>query len=196
MKGSLIVLFVAVILSCNNTRVMSANSFDQYARTEQVTDSFLLSLQQQNEVVIAFAVESYAWVRSVDYKIITLNKGVWKGYTYYKRTTGGVSEKHETINVSNDSCNGVWKFIQTQQAWKIKGDNGKDFCSGSEKKNCNINDGVTWRMLIITKDKITDPSYYEPAYFEECCPGNTERKLFIETVEKIKRAVPVKENEE
>jgi glucose-6-phosphate 1-dehydrogenase len=134
MKGCLIVLLMTVILSCNNTRGMSASSFDQYARTEQVSDSFLLSLQQQNEVVIAFAVESYAWVRSVDYKIITLNKGVWKGYTYYRRITGGASEKHETISVSNDSCNAVWKFIQTNEAWKIKGDSGKDFCSGSEKR--------------------------------------------------------------
>ena len=196
MKGCFIGLFLAIILSCNNTRVMSANSFDQYARAEQVADSFLHVLQQQNEVVLAFAVESYAWVRAVDYRIIAMNKGEWKGYTYYKRLTGGPSEKHETISVPKDSCNEIWKFIQTNEAWKIKGDDGKDFCSGDKKSNCNINDGVTWRLFILTKDKITDPSYYEPVFFEECCPGNTGRKLFIETVNKIKNVVHIKEEEE
>jgi len=196
MKGCLIALFTVTVFSCNNTRVMSAGSFDQYARAEQAADSFLLSLQQQNEIVLAFAVESSAWVRAVDYRIITLSKGQWKGYTYYKRLTGGATEKHAAITVSNDVCNDAWKFIQTNEAWKIKGDNGKDFCSSSGNKNCTINDGVTWRLLILTKDKITDPSYYEPAFYEECCPGNTERKLFIETVNKIKTAAHVKNNEE
>jgi hypothetical protein len=196
MKDYLIALFTVIVLSCNNTRVMSANSFDTHARTEQAADSFLLALQQQNEVVLAFAVESYAWIRAVDYRIIALNKGQWKGYTYYKRLSGGATEKHEQITVSNDVCNDTWKFIQTNEAWKIKGDNGKDFCGGSENKNCTINDGVSWRLLILTKDKITDPSYYEPAFYEECCPGNTERKLFIEAVNKIKTAVHVKDDEE
>lgn len=100
MKICLIVLLTAAILSCNNTRVMSANSFDEYARTEQVTDSFLLSLQQSNEVVLVSAIESYAWVRAVDYKIITLNKGEWKGYVYHKKITGGASETKETVAVS------------------------------------------------------------------------------------------------
>jgi hypothetical protein len=88
MKVCLIALFVAVILSCNNTRVMSASSFDEYARTEQITDSFLVSLQQNNEVVLAYVVESYAWVRAVDYRIIAMNKGQWKGYTYHRKTYG------------------------------------------------------------------------------------------------------------
>jgi hypothetical protein len=196
MKGFLMSLGIVFILSCNNTQVMSAGSFDQYARTQQITDSFLLSLQQHNEVVLAFAVESYAWVRAVNYRIIALNKGQWTGYTYYKRTTGGAIEKHEAVTVSNDICNEAWKFIQTNEAWKVKGDDGKDFCSGSQNKSCTINDGVTWRMLIITRDKITDPAYYEPAFYEECCPGNTERKLFIEASDKIKNAVKVEEDEE
>ena len=196
MKVCLIVVLSIIILSCNNTKVMSANSFDQYARTEQVTDSFLLSLQQQNEVVLAFAVESYAWVRATDYRIIALNKGKWTGYTYYKRTTAGALEDHKTVEVSKDSCNAIWQRIQATEAWKIKGDDGKDFCTGEQKNKCNINDGVTWRLLILTKDKITDPSYYEPAFYENCCPGNTDRKLFIEITNKIKDALAIDEDDE
>ena len=191
MKICLIALLTTAILSCNNTRVMSASSFDEYARAEQITDSFLLSLQQSNEVVLAYAIESYAWVRAVDYRIITLNKGEWKGFAYYKKITGGASETHETIPVSRKDCEELWKYIQTNEAWKIKGDKGKDFCSGEKKSNCNINDGVTWRLYVITKDKIVDPSYYEPEFYENCCPGNAERKLFIDVTNKIKQAVNV-----
>lgn len=189
MKVSWIILFTTVILSCNNTRVMSANSFDEYARTEQVEDSFLLSLQQSNDVVIAYAIESFAWVKAISYQIITLKDGEWKGYTYNKKITGGPVETHQNLSISKKDCDDAWKYIQTTEAWKIKGDSGTNFCSGDKKSNCNINDGVTWRLLIITKDKIIDPSYYEPEFYENCCPGNTDRKLFLDVVNKIKKSI-------
>src|SRR5207244_4383723 len=118
-----------------------------------------------------------------------MNKGEWKGYTYRRKITGGITETHQTISVSKKVCDEVWKYIQTNEAWKIKGDDGKDFCIGEKKSNCNINDGVTWHLLIITKDKIVDPSYYEPAFYENCCPGNINRKLFIDVANKIKQSV-------
>ncbi|MBG9376202.1 hypothetical protein I5907_08145 [Panacibacter sp. DH6] len=181
-------LMITAIFSCSNTHKMSAGTFDQYARTEQATDSFLHALQQQNEVVLAFAVESNAWVRAVDYRIIALNKGTWKGYTYYKRTSGAPSQTINDIEVVQDSCNAAWHFVQANEAWKISGDNGKDFCAGERKSNCNIYDGVTWRLMIITRDRIADPSYYEPRFYDDCCPGNTERKLFITTTDILRAA--------
>ncbi|CAN5125222.1 hypothetical protein BH11BAC6_BH11BAC6_01560 [soil metagenome] len=173
---------------------MSADSFNQYARQEQVTDSFLHTLQQNNEVVLAFAVETFAWAKTVNYHIIALNKNEWKGYTYYINKSSGNLSKLMEVSVSEDECSAVWKFIQDKQAWKIKGDDGTGFCSGSQKSNCNINDGAGWRLLIIIKDKIADPAYYEPAFYEECCPGNEERKLFIEVSDKIKNAVKLNDN--
>jgi len=196
MKRIFLAVAVIIILSCNNTRVMSASNLNEYGRTEQVTDTFIHSLQQNNELVLAFAVETYAWAKTISYHILVKNKNEWKGYNYFVSITGGGSQKKELVKVSNDECNAVWSFMQSKEAWKITGDKGEDFCCGAKKSNCNINDGTTWRLLIITKDKVTDPSYYEPAFFEKCCPGNEERKLFLEATDKIKHAVPAVNGEE
>jgi len=83
----------------------------------------------------------------------------------------------------------LWKFIKEKEATKIEGDNGKDFCTADKKNNCNINDGVTWRLLFITKDNVINPSYYEPEYYENCCPGNANRQLFLQIANKIKSIV-------
>lgn len=174
---------------------MSAD-FDNYARAEQVTDTFLHSLQQNNELVIAYAVETYAWAKTVNYQILAKNGNEWKGYSYYiNKSNQGASKPPTEIVVSADECNKLWKFMQQKEAWKIPGDKGENFCPDGNK-NCNINDGANWRLLIITKDKVTDPSYYEPAFFEKCCPGNEQRKLFVETVDKIKHAVHESDDEE
>ena len=192
MKVIWMILFTSFILSCSNTKVMSAN-FEEYARKEQVQDSFLLSLQQNNDVVIAYAVESFAWVKAISYKIITLKDGEWYGYAYNKKITGGPVETHESINVSKKDCEDVWKYIQANEAWKLKGDGGKDFCGTEKKTNCTINDGQTWRLLILTKEKIVDPSYYEPEFYDNCCPGNADRKLFLEVINKIKKSIEEEE---
>ena len=159
---------------------------EQYGRTEQATDPFLHNLQQNNDLVLVFAVESNAWIKSVAYKALAKNKNEWNAYGWYVNKSAGsfVQPNVNPLTISNDSCDAVWKFFQDKEVWKIKGDTGEGFCTGN-KQDCTINDGVNWRLLIITKDKIIDPTYYEPGFFENCCPGNADRALFVEAVHRI-----------
>ncbi len=190
--------FVSAALAltcCSNSKQISISDFDEYAREEQLTDSVMHSLQQQNDLVLAYATENNAWAKSATYQIIAKNHdGNWMGYFYYVNNTPGVVRSggsNFNINpavVSNSACDSVWQFFQQQQVWKIKGDEGKNFCA-SPNNNCTINDGQTMRLLIITKTKITDASFYEPVFFENCCPGKADRKLFLEAGEKIRAMV-------
>ena len=188
MKNVMLSISLVLFFSCHNTSAMSSNNINEYGRAEQISDSILHQLQQSNEVVLAFAVENYAWVKSINYKIIALNNNQWKGYTYSINKTRGTASINPA-EVSQDSCNAAWKFFQQTTVAKIKGDNGENFCEGEKKNSCNINDGATWRLLILTKNNVIDPAYYEPQFFEECCPGNKDRKLFLEAVDKINNAI-------
>ncbi len=185
-------LAVFLFSSCHSTNAMSAFSLDQYGRTEQAADSVLYNLQQNNELVLAFAVETNAWAKTITYKAFALNNNEWTGYSWFiNKSQGQVTPNVNPMTVNNDSCNAIWNFFKAREVWKIKGDTEDGFCTGSKANGCNINDGAYWRLLIITKDKITDPVYYEPAFFEECCPGNTDRALFLEAVNKMQAAVSI-----
>ena len=169
---------------------MTANPLDQSGRKEQQPeDSVLLDLQKNNEVVLAFAIETYAWAKTKNYKILALNNNEWKGFNYTVNNTSHTSSGLMPVNVSTDSCNALWKFVKDKEATEIVGDDGKDFCTDQKKNNCNINDGATWRLLFITKNSIADPSYYEPEFYEKCCPGNSNRQLFLQVANKIKSIV-------
>jgi hypothetical protein len=178
-----------LFLSCHNTKAMFTNPIEQYGRQEQLTDSVLRSLQQNNEVVIAFTMANYAWVKKIDYRILAMNNNKWKAYTYSNNITQHISSGLNEVEISNDAAEAIWHFIKEKDALKIPGDNGENFCAGDKKGNCNINDGASWQLFFITKDKIANPSYYEPEFYENCCPGNAERKLFIEVANKIRSAV-------
>ena len=118
-----------------------------------------------------------------------MNNNEWKGFNYTVNNTSHTSSGLMPVNVSTDSCNALWKFVKDKEATEIVGDDGKDFCTDQKKNNCNINDGATWRLLFITKNSIADPSYYEPEFYEKCCPGNSNRQLFLQVANKIKSIV-------
>jgi len=190
MKNIFLAIPFLLFLSCHNSKAMTANPLDQSGRKEQQPeDSVLLDLQKNNEVVLAFAIETYAWAKTKNYKILALNNNEWKGFNYTVNNTSHTSSGLMSVNVSTDSCNALWKFVKDKEATEIVGDDGKDFCTDQKKNNCNINDGATWRLLFITKNSIADPSYYEPEFYEKCCPGNSNRQLFLQVANKIKSIV-------
>lgn len=193
MKNIFLGSAIVILCSCANTKAMNNNQWQQYGRTEQVSDPFLNNLQQNNELVLVYALETYAWAKTVTYKAIALNNNEWSAYNWYvnKSATPAVMPNVNPAVVLNDSCDAVWKFFQEKQVWKVKGDNGQNFCDSSDTKGCNINDGAQWRLMIITKDKVIDPSYYEPEYFENCCPGNKDRALFVEAVHRLTSVIGI-----
>ena len=46
----------------------------QQAISNLIEDSVLQKLQAENDLIIAYAVENFAWVKSIDYHIISAKK--------------------------------------------------------------------------------------------------------------------------
>jgi len=186
MKNIISVLSIIVfLLSCSNSRAISSTGMEAPDNTTQITDSVLRSLYKNNELVIGVAFENFAWGHNATYRVFVMNNNEWMAYTWYTNYNAvGVVPNVNPSVVSADTCKAVLDFLKDNHIEKIKGDEGQPGCSESPQK-CNINDGATWHLFLLTKEKIIAPSYYEPKYFDNCCPGNKDRKQFLDAVNKI-----------
>ncbi len=185
----------AFIFSCKTTGSLSLTELEQHAVAAPVEDSVLHALQQQYDVVIGAATENYAWIRNVTYTLLCKKDNSWTGYSYYKNNMPPGDKKNyiaftlTPAAVNNNSCDSLLASMLQHKVWDIKGDSENGFCSGD--KQCNITDAATKRLWVITQTKFIAPSYYAPEFFEECCPGNEQRKQFLDITARIQGMVPV-----
>ncbi len=191
-KYSIFILTTAWLLgACANTQKLSAVNTEKMDTQKLYTDSVIASLQEKNDLVLASVVETFAWGKSATYQIITKNGDEWMGYFYYVnlmenvRVNGAHPFNINPVLLPKEACEEVYAAFQANAINKIHGDNGKDFCGNAKATNCNINDGASYRLLWLTKSTLADPSFYEPEYYENCCPGNTDRQKFIAAMKKI-----------
>lgn len=191
-KNPILILMTVLFLSaCANTQKINAVNSDKMDIQKLYTDSVIASLQQKNDLVLAYVVEAYAWGKSATYQIITRNGDEWMGYFYYvnlmenAKTDGAHPFNINPVVLPKEACEAVYDVFKKNEINNIQGDNGKDFCGNQQQANCNINDGTTSRLLWLTRSSIADPSFYEPEYYENCCPGNKDRQKFITAMKKI-----------
>ena len=181
----LVIIMALINSGCKAQKNLLEENVNSTGNKQQIEDTVLKKLQAESDLVIAFATENYAWVKSMDYSIITKNNGEWKGYKYHLNLMNGNAGSPTTLNtlvVDKTACEAIANFITDNKAWSIKGDNGKSFCSDGNK-NCNINDAANSRLWIITKSAYIDPSYYAPDFYETCCP-EPQRGLFLSITKK------------
>lgn len=208
MKMLAFVMIISVTSACSQTQKITMNEFihkvnNATVRSNEELDSVLQVLQQQNDLLLVFADENFAWTRTSTYYILAKNKEQWKGY-YYKGSNRQMPvPKNETnfvtINVSQDEADSVLNYFNANNLWEVPGDNGKNFCNNDSSvsgnkpvtSKCNIYDANTWQLFMITKTKVISPSYYAPEFYERCCPGNMHRKHFVEAAKKIKDLVSI-----
>ncbi|HYK45087.1 MAG TPA: hypothetical protein VEV83_07960 [Parafilimonas sp.] len=192
---SILGIIFCAFASCSAQQNSVVQQVDALGRSETIEDSVIRRLRDNNDLVIAYAVENFAWVRSANYLIIAKNSNEWTGYHYYVSLmhNPGQPAAPGNINpaeVNKLSCDSLLEYISKTKAWTIKGDSGENFCPNSNQ-SCNINDASGARLWIITKQGSVNPSYYAPEFFEECCPGNKDRALFLSIAKKIEQIVSV-----
>lgn len=171
--------------SCKAQKDLLVTNVESSAGKQPVEDSVLQKLQSENDLVIASAVENFAWVRSIDYKIIAQNHGEWKAYKYHKnlmRSNAGSPTSLSAVDIDKTAADSILNYLTEKQAWTIKGDAENGPCNGNG--NCNINDAASARLWVITKNAALNPSYYAPEFYQDCCP-NEQRALFISITKKI-----------
>ena len=181
-------------ISCSAQKNMLVQQVDNRGNNQIIEDSVIRRLRANNDIVIAYATENFAWVRSISYLIITQNNGEWMGYQYYVNLMRNqpLASAPGNINpaiVSAAACDSLLQYLTQHEAWNIKGDAGQNFCPDGNN-GCNINDASSARLWIITKKGLANPSYYAPDFFEECCPDKN-RALFLSITNKIQNIVAV-----
>jgi hypothetical protein len=182
----LLVIMALINTGCSAQKNSLAENINAAANKQPVEDSVLKKLQAENNLVIAAAVESYAWVRSIDYRILVQSDNEWKGYKYHKNlmTSGaGSPTKITETKVDKAACDALLNYVTENKSWTIPGDSENGFCADGNK-GCNINDAPGSRLWIITKDAAINPYYYAPDFFEKCCPEK-QRGLFLSITKKI-----------
>lgn len=182
-----IILAMSLInVGCSAQKTSLISNIETLGNKQAVEDDILHKLQTENDLIIAYAVENFAWVKSMDYHIIAQKDNKWKGYSYHKNlmtTSAGSPTLITEEKVNKAACDSILNYVTEKQAWIIKGDNGENFCTDGNK-NCNINDASSLRLWLITKNAVINPSYYAPDFYEKCCPDE-QRGLFLSITKKI-----------
>lgn len=192
-------LFVITFSSCGHSQALEfQNYLNDHGTEQKLSDSVMRSLQSQNEIVIALASENHAWGNSAHYLILAKNETEWKGYNYFvnyvqtERENAPPSFNLNPVYIHNNAADSLLQSMMGNRFWEIKGDEENRCCPDSlSLQNCIIYDAQMSRLWFITKDKILNPAYYAPDFFEECCPGNADRKLFLQIALQINHLVAV-----
>ena len=183
-------LWCSFLLACSSNKNLSQTASDssQDSLIHHINSSTmdtdivnfkLKSLQQQNDMVIAFGSLNYAWTRKGTFYVLAKKNSDWKLYVYQSKLPPSAEEAAEPTpqNVSTETAEKIKQLYAASSLWSINGDENGNFCSG--KKSCNINDAETWTLSISTPQNIHTTTYYAPEFFEECCPENPYRQRFV-----------------
>lgn len=183
-----ITFMITVLTSCKAQQNSFIQKMDEAGTNQDLEDSVISNLRINNDIVIAYAIENFAWVKKIDFIILAQQNGNWTGYSYKRNLMQqNLSQSITSININKNACDSLLTYIIQTNAWTIRGDSGSNFCSNGNK-NCNINDAASERLWIITKKTVFNPSYYAPEFYEKCCPDK-DRELFLSIKKKIENSV-------
>ena len=184
------IFITAACASCKAQQNSIIQKIDEAGSNQTLEDSVINNLRDNNDIVIAYAIENFAWVKKINYTIIAQKDGEWKGYQYnVSLMKQSPSQSTTSVNINKNACDSLIAFIAQKKVWTIKGDNGESFCTNGSA-NCNINDAASARLWIITKKTVFNPSYYAPEFFQNCCPDK-DRALFLSIKNKIENSMNI-----
>jgi len=178
---SCVLLLIITACSISKTAMHAQAVVEKYGKDEQIADTFLHRLQQENDLVLANAVEHTAWGHNITYQVIARKGGQWKGYNYKVLNAKGGQIQISEANVTANDGNNVLPFFEKEGIWKER-------TEGENKCGTVINDGSMWYLLLITPAKVLRSTYYEAAFYQQHCPDST-RQMFLDAFEKVRVVV-------
>lgn len=187
-QGIQFVLFICCMITtaCSAQKNIVTEQVNTTTTKQPVEDAVLKKLQGENDLLVAYAIENFAWVRSIDYRILAQQGNEWKAYVYHKNlmpNNAGKPTSFSESTVDKAKADALLKYLADNKAWAIKGDGENAYCADGNK-NCTIADASGARLWLITKTSATAPGYYAPEFYQECCP-DAQRGLFLSIIQKI-----------
>jgi hypothetical protein len=141
----------------------------------QEVDSFLHSLHEQNDYVIAFRLRLTDSVNEQSDSFVLLRKrSVLTAYNYSAK-----SKKLVSLNLSGASLQLIWNTIIQNELFSIHNESDIPvFCA----EKYRVFNSHTYEFILLNKGKMKKLSYYDPEYYDNACYGMAERKKIINSV--------------
>ncbi|HVX51580.1 MAG TPA: hypothetical protein VHB48_15570 [Chitinophagaceae bacterium] len=179
LTATIFVLAAACTGSRQATAQQAQQFVDKYGKNEQLADTLLQRLQNENDIVLAACTQNMSWGLHIDYTILTGKAGLWKGYLY---SISGTFAKKQTLLTEMPAPNkaaadSMLVLLSNQALWR-----GRD---NHETCNMQVSDGATSVLLMASRGKTLRVSYYMPDSYQKFCPDST-RQLFIDAFGKMK----------
>jgi len=80
----------------------------------------------------------------------------------------------------------LWHSIRKNDLWHLKDD--KDEGEGCRISRCDIHDSGENYFFLITKNDIKELSFYDPFFYESCCPGREGRQKIIRIIDSFNKS--------
>jgi len=182
---AIVIISTALITGCSSSKqtvhaqeTHAWSIIDTLGKQEQLADTFLQRLQQDNELVMTAYTESLAWGNNYNYTIAVRNHGAWQGYTYkITGTRANPRVSMSDIAIDSKAADAVALQLNNTALWA-----GKD---NHETCDMQVSDGSTSYLLVAAGGKVLRNKYYMPEVYQQNCPDSS-RQLFIDAFGKVR----------
>lgn len=169
---------------------------NKYGEKQLFPDSIIRHMQTGKKLLIGYIVYNNARkeMPTVYYLVILqAKKNIAVQYKANRiRTAAGTFFTADTLYPANGAIDSLVALTAQLQPWKIRhadttdadpcNDQGTNMAPG-----CSIADAASLSLMLGTGTHTVQSSYYAPEYYEyECCPGDEERKHFLQVIQRIK----------
>ena len=189
-KLFLIITIIYSFEGCSGTNKSWKTDFKAVASIEIFEDSILKRLQENfNLLIITYNQLSRNPERSPYFKIMAFDNKSWYAIEYHKPTVQMLNHiytlKYKKYELSFSKSDSVLNIFKKTNFLQIKPkDEGCVESNLQKDKNgkyilCQIADASTPTIIIVQKKWVSRKIYFAPEYWEECCPGNRDRQVFI-----------------
>lgn len=116
-----------ILASCSSSRsfsngdVVSKINDSAMKQQQEELDSVLSALQQQNELLLVFADQNFAWTRMTSYHILAKNGDQWKGYFYKtsnRKMPASTNTIYKEMPVQKKDADAVLTYFNENELWK------------------------------------------------------------------------------
>jgi hypothetical protein len=163
----LLMSFCTIIMAQDNPVIENSEPYNVEA-----VPPFVSALQKTNDYVLTFRTTT-PLNPDPDYFVLTKKAAKLTAYIFNQN-----SQKLNPLTIKTDSLkNLLWKAYTEFDMFKIK--DQKDIPPVFCPEKYEIFGSFTYQILMVSKDRMKELSYYDPEYYDRVCSGIAERQKII-----------------
>ncbi len=181
-------MFLLGILGSCNKRLNVAMDRIQESKASNHQDSMATTLLNRFDLVVGIY-RIPRNIRSQDNYYVAFSKKSATAYhlklPVFISTGNNSAIALDSVPLTRQTYNEVLDVFDNAENWNVDYDDTKDEVAMEDcttrfpGKQCIVIDGPSYLLTFNTRRKNSHSQFYAPGRFEECCPGNPNRKKFM-----------------